>query len=465
MVSVKSVMIFTFFRYTHTFTTSTRQIGVKTRLFASSLSDKFQVTIESLPTFLEEAYSNGETDGVIRIAPSTYAKISADELVSASLRATKNNKGQAAGILNAVIGSCFLHKNDKDAISLAWNLYCTWEEISDDIELSPDIVTFCNTFSVMNAASEFEGDDQDFFKACASQVLDRAQRYSKKLAGSKRRKLLNTISRRPSKNNSAIQQIGILKKFSNDLDVLFENNDLVVMNKPSGMVVFHSKITTDGKVNRKKLKRINEAHNGKDAGFDISLVDILLELGIPLSTLNSDALGVVHRIDRGTSGVIVLAKTDEMHCRLVTAFFTRSIDKDYIALVPWKSYIDESNLIDHGQIDLEVGGRPALSTYEVIKTYPEKALQLLIKTQTGRKHQVRVHCAKGLGRPIYLDPLYDERGEKEFIHEKLSNPVSSLENKFFLHASSLRIDELGINVTADIPTWWNDILNDLNESK
>lgn len=465
MVNAKSIMIFTIFRYTQALTISARQIGVKFRLFASSALD-CPVTIDALPNLLADAYSHRETDGIIRFAPSIYGKFSADELVSSSLQATKNNKGQAAGILNAVIGSCFVHKSHEDAAPLAWNLYCTWEEMSADIELSPDIVTFCNTFSVMNAVSEHGGGDQDFYKACASQVLERAQRYSKKLAGSKRRKLLNSLSRRPSKNNSAIQQIDALKKFSTDLEVLFENDEMIVINKPSGMVVFHNKLTTVGKVSRKKMKRINEAHKGDDPGFDISLVDILLELGIPLSTLNSDALGVVHRIDRGTSGAIVLAKTDEMHCKLVTAFFTRSVDKNYIALIPWKSYIDESNLIDHGEIDLEVGGRPALSTYKVIKSYPDKAFQLLINTQTGRKHQVRVHCARGLGRPIYLDPLYDERGKNDgFIHEKVSEPGKSHENKFFLHASSLRIDEFGVNVSADIPSWWDDILSDLNENK
>jgi 23S rRNA-/tRNA-specific pseudouridylate synthase len=441
---------------------SARQLGVKTRAFASSLSDNYQVTIDTLPNFLEEAYSNGETDGVIRIAPSIYGKFSADDIVSASLQATKNNKGQAAGILNAVIGSCSLHKSNSDASLLAWNLYCTWEAISDEMEFSPDIVTFCNTFSVLNAASEYPGDDQDFYKACAAQVLDRAQRYSKKLGGSKRRKLLNTLSRRPSKNHTAIQQIDALKKFSDDLEILFENDDLIVINKPSGMVLFHSKTTTNGKISRKKLKHFSDAQKGEDNHFDLSLVDILLELGIQLSTLNNEALGVVHRIDRGTSGAIVLAKTDEMHCKLVTAFFTRSVDKNYVALVPWKSCIDESNQIDQGQVDLEVGGRPALSTYKVIKRYPDnKALQLLVQTQTGRKHQVRVHCAKGLGRPIFLDTLYDDRTEKVFIHEKLSNPGKSLENKFFLHASSLRIDEFGIDVTANIPNWWHDILNEI----
>lgn len=440
---------------------SARQLGVKTRAFTSSLSDNYQVTIDTLPNLFEEAYSNGETDGVIRIDPSIYGKFSADELVSASLQATKNNKGQAAGILNAVIGSCSLHKSNLDAAFLAWNLYCAWEAVSDEIDFSQDIVTFCNTFSVLNAASKYPGDDQDFYKACAAQVLDRAQRYAKKLGGSKRRKMLNTLSRRPSKNLTAIQQIDELKKFSDDLEILFENDDLIVINKPSGMVLFHSKTTTNGKISKKKLKHISDAHKGQDNHFDLSLVDILLELGIQLSTLNSEALGVVHRIDRGTSGAIVLAKTDEMHCRLVTAFFTRSVDKNYVALVPWKSCIDESNQIDEGQIDLEVGGRPALSTYKVIKRYPDKALQLLVQTQTGRKHQVRVHCAKGLGRPIFLDSLYDDRTENNFIHEKLSNPGKSLENKFFLHASSLRIDEFGIDVTAKIPNWWDDILNEI----
>ena len=127
--------------------------------------------------------------------------------------------------------------------------------------------------------------------------------------------------------------------------------------------------------NPKKKKKREKTSKEKRIS-DISLEDALVDIGISLSTLNHEALGIVHRLDRGTSGCIVLAKNDAMHVRLVSYFFCRQIRKSYRALVsyePVSDEVDKSNeqnlskvLSNEGVIDLEVGGRPALSTYSIV---------------------------------------------------------------------------------------------------
>jgi len=80
--------------------------------------------------------------------------------------------------------------------------------------------------------------------------------------------------------------------------------------------------------------------------MDISLVDALLDIPISLSTLNPIAQGMVHRLDWGTSGTIVLAKTDEAHLRLVASFFLRRVEKKYLALVPGCCDVGDERLDD-----------------------------------------------------------------------------------------------------------------------
>ena len=165
--------------------------------------------------------------------------------------------------------------------------------------------------------------------------------------------------------------------------------------------------------------------NNNSFHADMSLEDVLLDVGIPLSTLNHDAIGIVHRIDQGTSGCIVLAKNNDVHARLVTYFFTRSVNKSYVALVPFGTATTDSDngnsngndtdnnhhgnlkeLEPSGTISNDIGGRPTLSKYNIVTTYGTNAIQLKVETKTGCGHQVRVHCAKGLDRPIFLGPIY-----------------------------------------------------------
>lgn len=469
----------------------------QSRILSSKTPDQAEreITLETLPEELRMSFLRGETDGIMKLSPSLVNSFSGEDIIVSAMEAARNSKGQAASILNAIIASCSqdgMNGND-DAPALAWDIYSTWEELAEEIELFPDIVTFCCTYSSVLRATE----DEDFFQDCAKQVLERVQRYSKKIAGSKRRKMLNSISRRGGKGkNDVFRAMDHLEQmqesYGQDFDILYEDDDVIVVNKPSGMVVFHSRKTTDGKIGRKKKARVSKKkkkNGGNDgevgdavAGYsDISLEDALIDIGLSLSTLNPDALGIVHRIDRGTSGCIVLAKNDDAHARLVTAFFTRSAKKQYAAIVPYQASLQaDQDLESSGVIELEVGGRPAKSIYRIEREFGKSALQLDIETQTGRKHQVRIHCSKGLGRAIFLDPLYSEMGPKAESKKRpkaegdkqnndagVINIIDSVSDpdgrRFFLHASTLSIKEFGIDVNACLPSWWLPILDDLEK--
>jgi 23S rRNA-/tRNA-specific pseudouridylate synthase len=140
-----------------------------------------------------------------------------------------------------------------------------------------------------------------------------------------------------------------------DIKILHESQEEVIVNKPSGMTCFHNRITTSGKVPQKKQKQ------SKTDSTDISLESALLQFGIPLSTLNAEARGLAHRIDRGTSWCLVPAKTDDRHAKLGSDFFLRRVKKSYQASMQ----INDVDIAESGTIDLPVTGRPAPSTYRI----------------------------------------------------------------------------------------------------
>ena len=466
-------------------------------LFSSNIEIEGAVTnisIDTLGKTLGSAFQEGETDGIMQLAPSLIGHFSAEEIISGALEASNNNKGQAAGIINAMIASCSqLENQSPENFVLAWEIYSTWENIADELELYPDMVSFCATYSALTRAAEIDNDDDtDFFRHSASQVLERAQRYSKKLAGTKRRKILNTIARKGGRlNNNVIDHLSELQQsYGHDFGVLYEDSDVVVINKPSGMVCFHSRKTTDGKIGRKKKNKKKKSKGllkEEEFSSDISLEDALIDVGISLSTLNPDALGLVHRIDRGTSGCIVLAKNDDAHAKLVTEFFTRQVKKRYTALVPYTAIDGSADIENSGTIDEKVGGRPARSIYQVEREVGKYALLVGIETKTGRKHQVRMHCAGGLNRPIFLDPLFstshlnNKQGQLntkkatsaavestnrndhvQILMEKIAEESGG--RRFFLHASNLKIDNFSIDVSAALPSWWGHVITDLENA-
>ncbi|MFA6169941.1 MAG: RluA family pseudouridine synthase [Candidatus Margulisiibacteriota bacterium] len=185
------------------------------------------------------------------------------------------------------------------------------------------------------------------------------------------------------------------------LDIIFEDQDLVVVNKPKNLVVHPAPGNYSGTLVNALLH-----HCGQ-----------LASLGAPLRP------GIVHRLDKDTSGVIVVAKTDLAYRSLIKQIKDRTVEKSYLALVHGvpaaKKGVIEANIGRHPvnrqkMTVLDPTGsarsREAISHYRVIKELGEYAL-LEVKIKTGRTHQIRVHLSH-LGHPIVGDQVYGRKREE-----------------------------------------------------
>jgi 23S rRNA pseudouridine1911/1915/1917 synthase len=213
------------------------------------------------------------------------------------------------------------------------------------------------------------------------------------------------------------------------LDVIYEDDDLAVINKPAGMMV----------------------HAGAGATYDErnrgTLVNALLHRFAALSNVSGELRpGIVHRLDKETSGLIIVAKNDVAHRKLAAEFSGRRVKKTYIALVHGWPKKDKGTIASSISRDAvrrsrmttrRTGGREAVTHYEVQRRidspYGKFAL-LKLKIETGRTHQIRVHMSS-LGHPVVGDTLYaaprEIRGKTE--------PAMSL-NRNFLHAAELQFE-------------------------
>ena len=197
------------------------------------------------------------------------------------------------------------------------------------------------------------------------------------------------------------------------LDIIFENSDLIVVNKPAGMVV-HPAV-------------------GHDSG---TLVHAVLGHDPQMEGIGGEERpGVVHRLDKETSGLILLAKNERAHRWLQDQFRLRQVDKTYLALVDGKpptptgrveapiardpSHRKKMAVVPAGK------GREAVSEYRTLESFRDHTL-LEFHPLTGRTHQIRLHCAF-LGCPIVGDPIYGRK------HATLKI------DRHFLHAAKLGI--------------------------
>ena len=212
------------------------------------------------------------------------------------------------------------------------------------------------------------------------------------------------------------------------LDIVFEDDDLAIVNKPAGMMVHAGAGATDDERNRG------------------TLVNALLHHMAKLSGLGGELRpGIVHRLDRATSGLIVVAKKDAAHRKLAAQFSRRQVKKTYIALVQgWVK-------LDRGTIDSSIsrdrvrrtrmttrrtGGREAITHYKVVRRIPSKFGKftlLELQIDTGRTHQIRVHMAS-MGHPVVGDTNY---GAARELRAKAGGAISLPRN--FLHAMSLQL--------------------------
>ncbi len=189
------------------------------------------------------------------------------------------------------------------------------------------------------------------------------------------------------------------------LDIVYEDDDVIVVNKPSGMVVHPS-----------------PGHP------DHTLVNALLYHS-PLSTINGTYRpGIVHRIDKDTSGLLMVAKNDNAHRSLATQLKNKTNLREYIALVHGVIKQDEGTIDaplgrspkDRKRQAIVADGRHAVTHFKVLERYLNYTL-ISCWLETGRTHQIRVHM-KSIGHPLAGDPLYGPRktinGSGQFLHAK-----------------------------------------------
>lgn len=187
------------------------------------------------------------------------------------------------------------------------------------------------------------------------------------------------------------------------LDIVYEDDDVIVINKPQGIVVHPAP--------------------GHD---EHTLVNALL-YHCPLSTINGTFRpGIVHRIDKDTSGLLMVAKNDKAHRSLAKQLKDKTNIREYVALVHGRIAEDEGtinapigrSLKDRKKQAVVKDGRNAVTHFEVLKRYRDYTFVKCI-LETGRTHQIRVHM-KYIGHPLVGDPLYGPKktikGNGQFLH-------------------------------------------------
>jgi 23S rRNA pseudouridine1911/1915/1917 synthase len=208
------------------------------------------------------------------------------------------------------------------------------------------------------------------------------------------------------------------------LEVLYEDGDVIAINKPAGMVVH----TGAGQ------------HSG-------TLVNAVLHRFGKLSSVGGDLRpGIVHRLDRFTSGVILIARNDAAHRQIAEQFASRQVEKIYLALVHGRVKTDQGSIrtpiardpIRRTRMTARLArGRQASTSYQVLKRFV-KFTFLEVKIGTGRTHQIRVHLAS-IGHPVVGDKLYGA-------------PASAL-GRYFLHARQITFTSpsTGERITLSAP--------------
>ena len=275
--------------------------------------------------------------------------------------------------------------------------------------------------------------DTFIFKKCSQLSRTRI----KNLILDNKIKINGKINQSPSKKISIGDNVSLevpepkktsLKPFSFKLDIVYQDNDLIVINKPAGISM----------------------HPGP-GNYDNTIVNALMSFkNIKLSNIGDQLRpGIVHRIDKDTSGLIVIAKNNYSHENISNQFSKHSIDRVYSALV-WGKLRPQSGLIEtfitrssknRQLMDVSfTKGKRAITHYKTLKVFEGKYIPTMslveCKLETGRTHQIRVHMSYK-GNQIVGDKKYKKKYKKlKNVSEKIDNTILKL-NRQFLHAKIL----------------------------
>lgn len=206
------------------------------------------------------------------------------------------------------------------------------------------------------------------------------------------------------------------------LTIIWEDQNLLVIDKQAGLVVHPA-----------------------PGNYSGTLVQALLHHCRDLSGIGGVLRpGIVHRLDKETSGLLVVAKNDRTHRGLIQQFQTGAVVKEYLALV-WGHPAQRQGRIDRPigrhpvhrkKMAVTARGKPALTEWEVEEMYPSGFTRLRVRIKTGRTHQIRVHLS-AIGLPVLGDPLYGPAKGRPSGRSTLAAQLSFLASRQMLHAARL----------------------------
>lgn len=238
-----------------------------------------------------------------------------------------------------------------------------------------------------------------------------------------------------------VKEIGLVAQ-DIPVEVLYEDSDIIIINKPKGMVVHPANGNLNGTLVNAVMAICKDSLSG--IGGEIRP-------------------GIVHRLDKDTSGAIIVAKNDKAHINLSEQIKNHEVEKTYIALV--KGLVKENEATvdmpisrstkDRKKMAVDKEGKNAITHFKVIKRYLESNCTLLeIKIETGRTHQIRVHLSE-IGYPIIGDDVYSNGKNKWGIKGQC------------LHAKSLKfkhpITEKEMFIEAPLPEYFEKLIKECDE--